>query len=50
MFIPKELILRPKPVPLSEFDLTRLYPDQIIACLNPPTEAVQSGHADRTSR
>ncbi len=45
MFTPRELILRPKPVPLSEFDLTRSNPDRIIACPNPPVEAVRAGHA-----
>jgi len=45
MLTPKELILRPKPVPLSEFDLTQSNPSRIIACLNPPTEAVQAGQA-----
>ncbi|MBW4441653.1 MAG: glycosyltransferase [Plectolyngbya sp. WJT66-NPBG17] len=45
MLTPKELILRPKPVPLSEFDLTQTNPSRIIACLNPPAEAVEAGHA-----
>ncbi len=45
MLIPKELILRPKPVSLAEFDLVQSNPSRIIACLNPPTEAVEAGHA-----
>ncbi|GAP97622.1 glycosyltransferase [Leptolyngbya sp. NIES-2104] len=38
----KELILRPKPVPLAEFDQTG---DRIIACPNPPSEAIKRGWA-----
>ncbi|HTL89371.1 MAG TPA: glycosyltransferase [Leptolyngbya sp.] len=45
MLIPKELILRPKPVPISEFDLTQSCPSRIIACPNPPIEAVEAGCA-----
>ncbi|MBD1845958.1 glycosyltransferase family 1 protein [Cyanobacteria bacterium FACHB-63] len=45
MLTPKELILRPQPVLLSEFDLTQSNPSRMIACLNPPFEAVQAGHA-----
>ena len=45
MLTPKELILRPKPVPLSEFDLTESHPSRMIACPNPPIEAVRAGQA-----
>lgn len=38
----KELIVRPKPVPLAEFDQTG---DRIIACPNPPSEAIERGYA-----
>ncbi|MCU0550363.1 MAG: glycosyltransferase [Leptolyngbya sp. Prado105] len=44
MFKPKELILRPNPTPLADFNLTQST-TRIIACPNPPPEAVQAGHA-----
>jgi hypothetical protein len=44
MLTPKELILRPKPAPLSDFNLAQS-PSRIIACPNPPIEALQAGHA-----
>lgn len=44
MLTPQELILRPKPAPLSDFNLTQP-PFRIIACPNPPVEAIQAGHA-----
>jgi hypothetical protein len=40
---PQELILRPKPVALSEFD--HLLSSQIIACPNAPIEAIEAGKA-----
>lgn len=40
---PQELILRPKPVSLSEFD--RIPLSQIIACPDAPIEAIQTGKA-----
>lgn len=40
----KELILRPKPAPLSDFNLAQS-PSRVIACPNPPVEAIQAGHA-----
>jgi hypothetical protein len=42
MLTPKELILRPKPVPLAEFDQSG---SRMIACPNPPIEAVERGYA-----
>lgn len=44
MFTPKELILRPKPAPITDFNLTQT-PTRIIACPDPPIEAVRAGHA-----
>jgi hypothetical protein len=44
MFTPKELILRPKPAPITDFNLTQA-PTRIIACPDPPIEAVRAGHA-----
>lgn len=41
----KELLIHAKPVPLSAFDLTTSQPAQIIACPNPPVEAVQTRRA-----
>lgn len=41
----KELLLHHKSVPLSSFELSQAEPARIIACPNPPTEAVQAGHA-----
>ncbi|MGG6269269.1 glycosyltransferase family protein [Leptolyngbya sp. AN03gr2] len=41
----KELLLHHKPVPLSSFELSQANPSRIIACPNPPIEAVQAGHA-----